>query len=142
MYYRNQKGLTLIEVLLSIVILSIILVTFMKFFPQMGMMYKQNENKQQAVNVAKELLIDWQKKGDALNSFISNPSNSVIPGYKSSDTKYYYFQEKRYDFDVEIIIKKNPDLNGSPFKAYPVHIKLKSNKGNIITETYGYIIIS
>ena len=42
---ENEKGLTLIEVLASIVILSIILVSIMNFFPQMGLMNKTNARK-------------------------------------------------------------------------------------------------
>ncbi|TCJ03103.1 type IV pilus modification PilV family protein [Cytobacillus praedii] len=142
MHLRNQKGMTLIEILLSIVILSIILVTAMKFFPQMGMMNNQNETKQQAVNDVKELLIDWQKKGDNLKTFLADPSSGAISGYDHNDANYYYFKNKKGKLNAEIKIKKTPDLNTNPSKAYLVHIKLKNDRETTISETYGYIIVN
>ncbi|WNF21892.1 prepilin-type N-terminal cleavage/methylation domain-containing protein [Mesobacillus jeotgali] len=41
----NQNGLTLLEVLLSIVILSIVLTSFASFFSQSAMFVKKNEEK-------------------------------------------------------------------------------------------------
>ncbi|WNS74471.1 prepilin-type N-terminal cleavage/methylation domain-containing protein [Bacillus sp. DTU_2020_1000418_1_SI_GHA_SEK_038] len=141
MHCDNQKGLTLVEVLLSIVILTIILGTIIKFFPQMGMMNKQNEIKQEAVNIAKEILIDWQNKGDDLKKFLTNPSSNVLPGYSHNDDKYFYFNETKGNLNIEVKIRKKPDLDGYPSKAYLVHIKLKNNQGKKISETYGYIIV-
>jgi prepilin-type N-terminal cleavage/methylation domain-containing protein len=43
--YGNQKGFTLLEVLLSIILLSIILTSFMGFFTQSAMFTKKNEQK-------------------------------------------------------------------------------------------------
>src|SRR5581483_8216393 len=77
---KNEKGLTLLEVLISIVILSIILVSFMGIFPQMGMMNQQNSNKEQAVNTAKRLLISWENDSN-IKAFLNPASQSaaVLP---------------------------------------------------------------
>lgn len=141
MDHLNQKGLTLLEVLLSIVILMIILATFMKFFPQMGMMNKQNQEKQQAVYDAKEILLDWQGEGENLKKFLANPSNGDLPGYTHSDATFYYFEDKWAEQNIEIKIKKTSDLNTNPTKPFLVHIKLKNKRDNTISETYGYIVV-
>lgn len=141
---RKEKGLTLLEVLLSILLLTIILVTVMNFFPQMGLMNKQNETKQQAINLAKKELLDWQKKGPQLKSFLLNPTSSILPGYnpnyEPSDTNFYYFTYEKDNLDVVIKIKKEPDLKTNPSKAHLIHIKLLNERKNTISETYGYII--
>lgn len=157
MFYRNQRGLTLIEVLLSIVILSIILGTFMKFFPQMGLMNKQNETKQQAVNLAKKELMYWKtlietskdfndfRKNNNPNqnfSFINKTEgDSVTIGTDSIAINTLATNSSDSIFGVQVIIFKNSDLTNEPIKAYPIHIKLLKdrNENKPYSETYGYI---
>lgn len=53
---RNRKGLTLIEVLLSITILGIIATSFLSFFNQAYSYTKKNEDKTVGINVARNVL--------------------------------------------------------------------------------------
>lgn len=55
--YNSSKGLTLIEVLLSLAILSIILLGSMKFFTQAYTYTSGSQNKTAAVNVARNALM-------------------------------------------------------------------------------------
>ncbi|MBS8265086.1 prepilin-type N-terminal cleavage/methylation domain-containing protein [Mesobacillus boroniphilus] len=52
----NQKGMTLIEVLLSIVIISIILTSFAGFFSQSAIFIKKNENKLSTSQTAQKIV--------------------------------------------------------------------------------------
>ncbi len=52
----SEKGLTLIEVLLSITILGIIATTFLSFFNQAYSYTKKNEDKTVGINVARNVL--------------------------------------------------------------------------------------
>lgn len=59
---QHQEGITLIEVLLSITILGIILLTFMHFFLQAGTFTNANQKKTVAVNVARNALMFMEKQ--------------------------------------------------------------------------------
>ena len=52
----DQKGFTLIEVLLSVVILSIVLTVFMSFFSQSSLFIRKNEEKLGTSNTAQMVL--------------------------------------------------------------------------------------
>jgi prepilin-type N-terminal cleavage/methylation domain-containing protein len=54
---KNKKGFTLIEVLVSITILGIVLMSFMNFFMQAGSFTNMNQKKTVAVNVARNALM-------------------------------------------------------------------------------------
>ncbi|WP_179884874.1 type II secretion system protein J [Bacillus sp. AFS015802] len=137
---QNEKGVTLLEVLLSITILSIILLSIMNVFPQMGMMNEHNEAKSQGVNEAKRVLVNW-KASEEVVDFLQDPAPANRPmGYKREDTTYYYFQTLEQPFDVYIKIKKNTDLHSAPSKAHLVEIKLLKDH-RTVSETYGYITI-
>ncbi|MBS4191477.1 prepilin-type N-terminal cleavage/methylation domain-containing protein [Bacillus sp. FJAT-49705] len=135
----NQKGITLLEVLLSILILSIILVTIMKFFPQMGLMNQKNVDKTEAINIAKEELIAWQKNKE-INSLLK--LNSVeLPSNITEDADYYYSEKRKKKFNIHIKINKKSDLITGPIKANQIHIQLLNDNNSVVTEIYGYIIV-
>lgn len=52
----NERGISLVEVVASIVILAIILISIVNLLPQMGLKNNQNEDKQVAVNSASKEL--------------------------------------------------------------------------------------
>ncbi|MFG5995025.1 prepilin-type N-terminal cleavage/methylation domain-containing protein, partial [Salmonella enterica] len=56
----NERGISLIEVVASIVLLAIIMVSVINLLPQMGKKNNQNEDKQIAVNLASKELAYWQ----------------------------------------------------------------------------------
>ncbi|ETI70297.1 prepilin-type N-terminal cleavage/methylation domain-containing protein [Neobacillus vireti] len=53
---KNQQGLTLIEVLVSITLLGIVLTTFLSFFNQAYSYTKKNQDKTIGINVARNVL--------------------------------------------------------------------------------------
>jgi prepilin-type N-terminal cleavage/methylation domain-containing protein len=136
---KNENGLSLIEVLISIVILSIIFISFMGFFPQMGMMNKQNGDKAQAVNTAKQLLINWENNSD-VKAYLANPTTTVLPQYPQPDSGYYIFNTTEGNFNVKVKIKITPSKTSKLLNAHLTIVQLFNGKGNLVTETYGYII--
>ena len=136
----NEKGLTLIEVLLSITILSIILVSMMYIFPQMGFMNQKNEEKTQAINTTKQILIEW-KNNQEVKNFLSNPTLYTLPDYLKEQDTHYYTETTRDNIKVIIKIAKESDLKSNPAKAYQIHVQLLDQNGAIISESFGYIIV-
>ncbi|MBU8916634.1 prepilin-type N-terminal cleavage/methylation domain-containing protein [Bacillus sp. FJAT-29953] len=148
--FHSQKGLTLVEVLVSIVILSIILMTTMSFFPQMGFINKQNEDKTKAVNTAKEILIDW-KGSDKVKNFLINkqPESDFLPNtvnenvyyisYDFSDSTYYNFKTTRNNYNVNIKIKKTTAKASDASSIHLIVVQILNTKGKPMSETYGYI---
>ncbi|MEH7249918.1 prepilin-type N-terminal cleavage/methylation domain-containing protein [Neobacillus niacini] len=150
---KNEKGVTLLEVLLAMAILSIVLISFMNMFPQMGMMNKKNEEKTQAINTAKEILIDWQESVK-VKEFITRSDRTVgfTPNNVTDKTYYtsfnpnltgtdYIFGTVKGIYSVTIKIKKTARTRETS-KAYKIHlieIQLLNDKGNAVSKTYGYI---
>jgi prepilin-type N-terminal cleavage/methylation domain-containing protein len=144
---RNEHGVTLIELLASLAILSIILVSIMNFFPQMGLINNHNEAKGQGINSVKQVLNDW-KTAPAVIAFLKTHNVADRPaGYVSDDTTYYYFETTERNFKVKIKIKKSSDLTppestvGTGANAHQIHIQIVNERDVIISETYGYVIV-
>ncbi len=55
-HFRNERGFTLLEVLLSITILGIVIISFLSFFNQAYSYTKKNEDKTVGINVARNVL--------------------------------------------------------------------------------------
>ncbi|MBT2644690.1 prepilin-type N-terminal cleavage/methylation domain-containing protein [Bacillus sp. ISL-41] len=137
----NEKGLTLLEVLLSMVILSIILVSIMSFFPQVNMLNAKNESKSNGIQAAKELLITWKGSNEA-KIYLKNPDEMNRPAeYAGEDQEYYFFKTTIHGYIGDIQIKKIPDLVSGPGKPHYIYIKIADNHNGNISDTYGYIIV-
>nr|WP_263325548.1 prepilin-type N-terminal cleavage/methylation domain-containing protein [Neobacillus sp. Marseille-Q6967] len=155
---KEEKGVTLLEVLLAMTILSIVLISILNLYPQMGFVNKQNQDKAQAINIAKEILIDWQESRKVKSFLQINPTNqvsqigSVFPPNQVNERDYYtefkpnpsgtdyIFITKRNNFDVTIKINKSPrsEETSQVYKAHLIVVQVK--KGNTTTsETYGYV---
>lgn len=147
----NEDGMSLIEVIASLVILTIILISFVNIFPQMGFTNIQNEDKQSATAIAQQELLFWKKTLENSSDF---DTFKLTPGttysFIDSDCNVTYDSDKitikvnktksiLSDFKVELIISRNSDLNSNPEKAYQIHIKLLKTSDILVSETYGYI---
>lgn len=153
MNWTNEKGVTLIEVIISATILSIVLITFFNFFPQMGLMNRQNEDKIQGVNMAKQIMVKW-KESDRVQSFIDDykhDSSQTLPQNPNDDfvkydnwskkTDYLSYTTTRKDLDVEVrIFISSERLKNINTDAHQVHVLVKNKRGNLVSESYGYVI--
>lgn len=143
----NEKGVTLIEVLVSIVLLSVVFMSVMNFFPQMGFINQVNTDKNKAINLTKEILINWQESSDVKWFLVRTdnvtgftPSESKVNYTNFSfDTDYYYFETTKDSYNVHIKIKKLPNKNSKLVSIHSINIQLLNKKGNVVSETYGYV---
>lgn len=146
----NERGISLIEVVASIVLLAIILVSVINLLPQMGKKNNQNEDKQIAVNLASKELAYWQSalKND-FNTMLANP-NGTFSFIKSGDQLTYdgddtisiktsNTRSMSSKYYTEIKITKTPDLDSQPTKANQISIFIYKNNNILVAETYGYV---
>jgi prepilin-type N-terminal cleavage/methylation domain-containing protein len=144
---RNEKGITLIEVLAAMAILSIILISIMNFFPQMGMINNHNKEKTQAINTAKLLLNEWKLDSDliaALKKEEPQPGDwpGTIPTKDVDDDGDEFYLFTTDDPKAEIKIWKKPPSNaGTQVPAHEIQIKILNDTGKPISETYGYLVV-
>jgi len=146
----NERGISLVEVVASIVILAIILISIVNLLPQMGLKNNQNEDKQVAVNLASKELAYWQSTlKDDFNSLLANP-NATFSFIKSGDTltsdsntitifTTTTTKSMTSKYHSKIIITKKPDLNSLPTKANQISIFIYKNNNILVTENYGYV---
>jgi prepilin-type N-terminal cleavage/methylation domain-containing protein len=87
----NEKGLSLVEVLAAVVILSIVLITFLNFFVQSAKHTKFNNEKLTAVQVAEDVVAKVRE-----NQFKAKRVGDIV-----TDNTYE-------GYDVSIKIEKGP----------------------------------
>ncbi|MEK5069476.1 type IV pilus modification PilV family protein [Sporosarcina sp. FSL K6-1508] len=139
----GEGGLTLVEVLAALVILSIVFVGFMLIFPQMTTFNKKTGTKLETMNVARQEIVDIQiptyKKPlneDDIKSNISPDENTVITLVNLHNNKLRVSYTKN-NHDYEADFDKSEDLSGNT-ALYKVHLKVMID-GKVNSETYGYI---
>lgn len=150
----NEKGITLIEVLASIVLLMIIFLIFAQIFPQMSITNKNNLDKNHAINLAAEELNHWQNTLNTKPKIDSFKSNATIIqcSLEGTNNAICYYKEKieiqhekyREDFYVSIKLweesELHRDIGVSTRNAYRVHVEIKSwQNDKKISETFGFI---
>ncbi|REB07165.1 type II secretion system protein [Sporosarcina sp. BI001-red] len=133
----DESGLTLVEILASLVILGIVFVAFMTIFPQMTLFNNRTETKLETMNEAR----------------------IVLEEYKDMKWKETVLSEARFKSDGDwwtetpdnapnaiIKIKKTPDegppitseLKPGVVRLHKLHVKLMKDD-RIISESFGYI---
>jgi prepilin-type N-terminal cleavage/methylation domain-containing protein len=86
---KNNQGLTLIEVLVSVTILSTVLLVFLNFFFQAGTYTNMNQKKTVAVNVARNALMfmEGQSYLEIKKEFSEVNNGTIEPGEHSLQLK-------------------------------------------------------
>ncbi len=121
-FLTDQKGLTLIELLVSITILGILLLSFMNFFLQAGTYTNYNQKKTVGVNVARNVMMFMEKQSylEMRNYFYDvNIEN------KESDSKFFklYICNDQYKYVSNETPNKPPNcenikINGLEYEAF------------------------
>ena len=136
----NEKGITLLEVLLSMAILSIVLLTIVNVFPQMGRMNVYNGEKMKAVNVARSELAEWKKSGS-----LETPPENYTRYAGSAPDKYHYYEVNKHGFTINVSISKVSDLHTdesvTQTKAHQLLIQVLDDQ-KIVSETFGYVMVN
>ncbi|QUW22514.1 type II secretion system protein [Sporosarcina sp. Marseille-Q4063] len=152
-YFRNDKGLSLIEVLASLVILGIVFVGFMTIFPQMTLFNKKTEIKLETMNLAREeIALIKNKKEPYVSPLNQNDINAIILGTNetviknpvdlSKNALRINYEKNDYIYEADFYTDPVPDLDSKIHPEniilYKVHLKVLAD-GKINSESYGYI---
>jgi prepilin-type N-terminal cleavage/methylation domain-containing protein len=151
--YSKQDGFTLIEVIVSIVILSIILTTFFSFFGQSLVFSGKNEEKLVAYNLAsktlkiaeknfKNVLLPTQTKIEIFSTNIAciNQQEELV---SPTNLSLCYYKENQKNYYPEIIILKETTTFSTP-TLFTVNVKIFNSvktdpNRKLLSETFGYI---
>ncbi|MBB6445855.1 prepilin-type N-terminal cleavage/methylation domain-containing protein [Bacillus benzoevorans] len=128
-FIENIKGITLIELLISLSILSIVLISLFAFFTNTFRFNSLNSDDIQAMNVAreyKELIKKDYALTDEIDNWSKNPNKELIMEPKNNDTHY----------DVIISISAAEET-AAVFPIYLVHIEVRK-ENELLSETYTY----
>lgn len=147
----NEHGISLVEVIAAIVILSIILMSIISLLPQMGLKNNQNEDKQTAVNLAALELEYWQSElgNDITFNSLTSPgktfsfidsADSLSFDANTITIKTAKTKSMPSKYSTIVYISRAPDLNTSPNKANQISIFIYKDNTILVTETHGYII--
>ena len=142
----NERGLSLVEVIASIVLISIIITAFLTIFPQMKKSNESTGEHLDAANIAKELLVimkaqsfkELEKKEtiENLNYSVSSTSDSLI-----LDGQYSYIEGKKVDVRIEIkdeFAIKNEE-KPEEGKLRQMTIEILNENDNVIARIHGYL---
>ena len=142
----NRNGFTLIEILASIVLLTIVISMFLSIFPQMGNMNHRNGENLDAANVSKELLVSIKKNN--YNKVSLGTSLPLAVESVNSLKKDIIIIGNYKHFKVRLtltIAEEETDIGKVPLHRVKIEIFDKSqtvlidNKVNALSTTYGYI---
>ncbi|WP_169907960.1 type IV pilus modification PilV family protein [Priestia abyssalis] len=123
---QDEKGFTLIEVLLSIIILTIVLTTFFQFFSQSMLFSSRNVEKQQAIQIVRQLMNELQENEHV---YPINDETTLNDLFSKVDN----IEELQKKFDISLTLQQEEAL-------IQVHVKVQSRNWNDVSaETYGYI---
>lgn len=121
-FFLNDRGFTLLEVLLSITLLGILLISLLSFFNQAYSYTKKNEDKTIGINVARNVLhyIEQQDFDLIKSKFLS--------GITSSEDKVVVTVEDCLHFDEDVCKSfLSSTINNTNFHS-TIELKLPSNQ--------------
>ncbi|WP_245805786.1 type IV pilus modification PilV family protein [Bacillus alkalicellulosilyticus] len=112
--FRSEKGLTLIEVLVSIVILTLVLVSFMTMFTQSAKTNQVSEEIISATYVAQMEMEEMYNKSTTggLQQTMTDLQTTYPDGFEANPTEGKYKYEKESDgYLIRTRIKREPTDN-------------------------------
>ena len=123
---KNNRGLTLIELLVSITILGIVLLSFMNFFLQSSTYTNSNQKKTVGVNVARNVLMFMEKQDfleirnffNEVNTGQHSPEDDFLALFICNDS-YLTFSNSAAESEISQACpqKKNITVNGLEYEA-------------------------
>ncbi|MCP8617932.1 prepilin-type N-terminal cleavage/methylation domain-containing protein [Salirhabdus salicampi] len=131
---NNEKGLTLTELLASIVIISIILLSFFSLFAQGATFTQKNDSSIKGTNLAKVVLDELQSK-DALPA-----TNGEYTSFNSENNPYINAVNEDGTFIDNEKLKLKLIINDEEHtELRKVKIEIVNQDNTRITETYKYV---
>ncbi|GKW46804.1 prepilin-type N-terminal cleavage/methylation domain-containing protein [Planococcus sp. NCCP-2050] len=130
---KNEKGFTLVEVLASLVIISIVLVSFMVIFGNTNRLAVTNSEKLVVINLADAYLERVKvNPNEFINNYPPAPPTSIsngktLPPYKIND-KFY-----------RITIDVSQNSSEVSLSLLNVKVSVQSTKTNMKSTVEGYV---
>lgn len=129
----NEKGLTLIEVLASIVLLSIVIVSFLSLFPQITNFNDSTEKNLQAAAVAKEIRVLVKEE-----AMIPHPQKFTFTNERNGpSSEVYMYKGQHNSFQVLLEVDENPYRNTQ--HLYKFKVIILNDENHQLSITYGFI---
>ncbi|MBB4825863.1 prepilin-type N-terminal cleavage/methylation domain-containing protein [Sporosarcina luteola] len=129
---NKEQGMTLVEILASLVILGIVFVGFMTVFPQMTNFNEKTGSKLETMNLARSELDDIKDDG--------------IPGQCEGKLDKCLITKQVNGYAVTLEYTMQPDLEGAKdakeqVTLHQVHIKFfrPGQEAKPVSETFGYV---
>ncbi|MDX8289849.1 prepilin-type N-terminal cleavage/methylation domain-containing protein [Metabacillus indicus] len=151
-FMKSEKGVTLIELISSIAILSIILVSFMYFFINSAQYNGVSADKMHAANIAREVHKDFKEDPDknlALKNLIAYSRTSAATTISKSSYPDLHLTQDIQDnsglltltttkqlFTVVITVDTTSDPNVD-LSLSKLHVQVKKD-AKLVSETYTY----
>ncbi|MGM8216317.1 type IV pilus modification PilV family protein [Bacillaceae bacterium W0354] len=130
---RNNKGLTLVELLGALVILSIVLTGFFSMFIQSASFQNINESNMVATNLARLALEDVRALDGQLSVGEYGYGGEDLSFIISSITKDGKFASND-SYYLKLIVEDEPNVD-----LYKVTVEIYNDEGQFMTKTYDYI---
>ncbi|MCP2035128.1 prepilin-type N-terminal cleavage/methylation domain-containing protein [Planomicrobium sp. HSC-17F08] len=148
---KNEQGLTLVEILATLVLLGIVFVGIMSVFSQMTLFNDKTYTKLETMNLARQEMAEMKAidftKSLVLSELTSSPANyikqSAALQKDSINNTFYLFTKNKDDYTYELRFYNVPKLSGESRagELHQVHLIVRTGT-KINSETYGYIEIN
>lgn len=130
---KNEKGLTLIEVLASLVIISIVLAGFMSLFGTTNKLAVSNSEKLVVVNLADSYL---ERVKVNPKEFITPFPPTITNQSKGVTQSILNMNKKKYEIEIKVTQNEN---EFSKLSLVNVVVTVKSKNSNISSSVEGYV---
>jgi prepilin-type N-terminal cleavage/methylation domain-containing protein len=133
-YNKNPLGFTLIEILVTLVILSIVLLSFMSFFTQSSLFTQKNNEKLTAINLAQETVVtiknqpSYFQKVAKYSTGFPEPEKTIL----NVNSIGVFNENPNYRLGLEI-------AKDYSYNLYKIHVQIYDLKNNLLAETYHYL---
>lgn len=133
----NQAGFTLLELIVSITILTLIFTVFFKFFSQAMLFQNRNEDEFVAINLAREVLSEVENSPELFTAAqIYPPFNISIQSKLHIDSEGMFTNSKYEDYKLQLEVTVDQEF---PILRKVHIILLDATTNKMVTETYGYV---
>ncbi|MBP3949660.1 prepilin-type N-terminal cleavage/methylation domain-containing protein [Bacillus suaedae] len=147
-FHKDQKGFTLVEILVSLVLLSIVLLSFLTIFTYTNQVAVRNNDTLVAVNLAKLTLA--RLKSDPF-SYIESPNLSPSPSYVlgtkaynhsscTNETCESFYQPLVNDRVYAVSITASQSTSEKTNHLINVHVTVTLPETPISSKVEGYVI--
>lgn len=136
-YIKNNEGLTLVEILAALVLLSIVLITFMSFFTQSAKFTANNQETLTAVQVAEDVVAKVRDI-QSLTELTAEPE----PGFELEkfDGDENFVSSDTFHSDYHVSIKKEGAIVASKLQRVVITVlpkeKVIDSSSPFTTEMY------